>query len=410
MDKKIKVYHILDHFVPEYSGYTFRTQYILRFQRKLGLEPTAIISPKYSEGLRHYEIINEIPCLRSIMEQNRLIKKVPFLREKLLMNHFQQDIFKIISQDSADIIHAHSPILCGLPAYAVAKRLKLPFIYEVRALWEDAAVDLGKTQEGSFRYSVTRYLETSLLKKADKIITICDSLKKEMVKRGIEEEKIHVIVNGVDIEEFSPQPKDAELVSRYQLANKIILGFIGSFYKYEGLSLLIEAMPKILSRVDNVVLMLIGQGNEESALKELARKTAIMDKVIFPGQVPNAKVTDYYSLIDIFTYPRESIRLTELTTPLKPLEAMAMEKAVIGSDVGGIKELICAGKNGLLFKAGDATDLADKCLRLIHDARLRIALGKSGREYVIENRNWEKLILRHLDIYQKLSGVSNEGN
>lgn len=406
--KPIRVHHILDHFIPHYSGYTFRTESILRYQRLLGVEPTVLISPKHSQGLPRQETISGIECFRSASLNGKY--KIPFLREYALMEYFRKDILKFAQNKQPDIIHAHSPLLCGFPALKAAKKLKIPVVYEVRALWEDAAVDLGRTKEGSLRYFLTQGLETRLLKKVDAVVVICDGLKKEFVRRGIAAEKIYIVPNGVDAEKFKPLSKNSDLLKQYGLQNKVVLGFIGSFYKYEGLSLLIEAMPKILSRADNVVLMLIGQGNEYAALKELARKKGIENKVIFTGQVPNAKVTDYYSLIDIFVYPRESIRLTELTTPLKPLEAMAMEKAVLGSDVGGIKELLSDGKNGLLFKAGDAADLADKCLRLIDDECLRIALGKGGREYVVENRNWETIILKHLDIYKKLSGVGNESN
>lgn len=401
----MKIYHILDHYIPHYSGYTFRTKSILAHQKRIGIEPTLIISPKYSAGLASEEVIDGMQCFRSTSLNGKY--NFPCIREYYLMRHFQKDILRLSKDNPPDLIHAHSPLLNGFPALRVARKLDIPIIYEVRALWEDAAVDLGTTKQGSLRYLLTKSLETNLLKKVDAIVVICEGLKKEFIGRGIKAEKIYVVPNGVDAEKFKPLPKNNNLIKQYNLENKIVLGFIGSFYKYEGLSLLIEAMPKILSRADNVVLMLIGQGNEDTTLKQLAREKGIEDKVIFTGQVPNAQIADYYSLMDILVYPRENIWLTELTTPLKPLEAMAMEKAVIGSDVGGIKELVEDGKTGLLFKAGNAQDLADKCIELISNPQKRQLLGQNGREYVLRERNWETILKKHLEIYTELLEKSN---
>ena len=140
------------------------------------------------------------------------------------------------------ILHAHSPVLNAMPALRVGKRLGIPVVYEVRAFWEDAAVDHGTTTEGSLRYRLTRRLETRALRHAAHVFTICEGLRGDIVARGIAPERVTVIPNAVDIDSFEPGGlPDAALAASLDLQGATVLGFIGSFYAYEGLDLLLAA-------------------------------------------------------------------------------------------------------------------------------------------------------------------------
>jgi len=374
----------------------------MEFERKLGISPVAFISSKYSNGLKRYEIIDDIPCHRSQFPKSNFGNRIPVLKERLIMKSLQKDILRTAHYEPFAIIHAHSPILCGMPALNAARRLKIPIIYEVRALWEDAAVEQNKTKKGSPRYLLTRHLETNLLKKVDAVVTICQGLKEEIVRREVSDKKIYVIPNGVDTAKFTPLDKDPELIKRYNLKDRVVLGFIGSFFAFEGLQYLIKAMPKILAGEKKVTLLVVGAGEQEDILRNLVSNLQLGNSIIFAGQVSHDKILKFYSVMDILVYPRIGSRLTHLVTPLKSLEAMSMQKAVIGSDVGGIKELIKDGKTGLLFKAGNIDDLADKSLDLIHSKEKREELGRQARIDMIENRNWFKIIPDCLKIYEKL--------
>jgi glycosyltransferase involved in cell wall biosynthesis len=178
-----------------------------------------------------------------------------------------------------------------------------------------------------------------------------------------------------------------------------VFGFVGSFYRYEGLRFLVEAFPKILAQIPNARLLLIGGGEEEQILKDMARDQA---NIHFTGRVPHGEIDDYYSLVDVFVCPRLRMRLTELVTPLKPLESMAMGKAVLASDVGGHKELIKDGQTGCLFSAENVDDFVARSVALSRDADLRSRLGVAGRRFVAEERSWEKLVLRYLRVYDEL--------
>jgi len=315
----------------------------------------------------------------------------------------QKRLDEIIPQIKPDILHAHSPALNGLAALKAGKKHNLPVVYECRAFWEDAAVDHGTTTEGSLRYRLTHTLETHVFKQADAITTICEGLCQDIVKRGIAEDKVTVIPNAVDLEKFKDtESVNPELQNKLGLKGKIVLGFIGSFYAYEGLLLLLEALPEIVKKRPDIKLLLVGGGPQEEAVKQKAGELGLDEFVIFTGRVPHDEVQDYYNLVNIFVYPRLPMRLTELVTPLKPLEAMAQGRLVVASDVGGHKELIKDRYNGYLFGANDAHALAETVLALLDNQASWDALRQHGREFVEQQRNWSKSVSFYENVYQSL--------
>jgi glycogen(starch) synthase len=151
-------------------------------------------------------------------------------------------------------------------------------------------------------------------------------------------------------------------------------------------------------------LLLVGGGPQEAALKAQVQSLGLAQHVIFTGRVPHAEVNRYYDLIDMLAYPRHSMRLTELVTPLKPLEAMAQGHLFVASDVGGHKELITDGHNGVLFKAGSADDLADKAVAVLKRADGGQALRQAGRAFVEHERNWQRSVSVYRRIYGRALG------
>jgi PEP-CTERM/exosortase A-associated glycosyltransferase len=401
--RDMKILHILDHSVPIFSGYSFRSRSIIHAQRSLGLDPVVLTSPKHGPGPDDREEIEGIRYYRTTALSSAV--KIPFAREIHLMARLGRRISAVAREEKIDLIHAHSPLLNGLPALYVSKRLKVPMVYESRAFWEDAAVDHGTFKEGSFHYNVSRALETFLFKHTDQAVTICESMRRELGERGVPFERLKVVPNGVNIKEFTPLPRSRALADRLGLNGGPIFGFIGSFYRYEGLRFLVENFPLIRAHIPNARLMLVGGGEEEAVLKDLAKS---QDAVLFAGRVPHAEVNDYYSLIDVFVCPRLRMRLTELVTPLKPLESMAMGKAVLASDVGGHRELIRDGHTGLLFAAENSEDLVKQSVRLAKDPALRAELGESGRRFVNGERSWAKLAQRYIGIYEEANKAKRE--
>jgi PEP-CTERM/exosortase A-associated glycosyltransferase len=321
------------------------------------------------------------------------------------MNALARRITEVAREVKPQLLHAHSPVLNALPALRVGRRLGIPVLYEVRAFWEDAAVDHGRTREGAPRYRLTRALETYALKHADAVATICEGLRADIVARGVDPAKVTVVPNAVDVEKFVlGREPDGPLRRRLALDGAIVLGFIGSFYAYEGLALLLKALPRILSVEPRVHVLFVGGGAEEANLRKIAARLGLESKVRFAGRVPHAEVQRYYDLIDMLVYPRLPMRLTELVTPLKPLEAMAQGRLLAASDVGGHRELIRDQETGVLFRAGDVEALAAKVIDLLVDRRRRGELRASARRFVETERNWTSSVARYRQPYYRLTG------
>lgn len=393
----MKVLHVLDHSLPLQSGYVYRTMAILRAQKAMGLDPVCVTSPKQGRSAAGAEEMERFRFYRA--ETDGRFAGVPVLNEASLMRSLGRKIAAVAAVERPDLIHAHSPTLNGIPARRVARRCGVPFVYEVRAFWEDAAVDHGTTREWSLRYRLTRASETWLCRRADAVVTICEGLRKDLIERGIDASKIHVVPNGVDPSRFEPRPADAALRARLGLNGGPVLGFIGSFYRYEGLDILVDAMAEILRVRSDARLVLVGGGEVEEELKAQVERRGLGNAVHFSGRVPQSETAAYYSVMDLLVYPRRSMRLTELVTPLKPLEAMALGKAVVGSDIGGIRELVENGVTGRLVSAGDVRSLARVCASVIEDREEMREMGKRARERAIGERAWGNIVKTYLDIY-----------
>lgn len=399
-----RVLHVLDHSIPLHSGYTFRTAALLREQRALGWETFHLTSPKQGKTIASVEDVDGLRFYRT-PSATGFLADLPIGRELALMQQLETRLEEVARDVRPDILHAHSPVLNALPAIKVARRLGIPVVYEIRAFWEDAAVDHGSTTEGSLRYRATRALETRAIRQVDHVFTICEGLRADIVARGIPASKVTVIPNAVDIASFQlASPPDPQLQEKWGLTGKTVVGFIGSFYAYEGLDLLLDALPELIRQRPDVRLLLVGGGPQEANLRQQAERLGLGDHVIFTGRVPHQDVGRYYDLINVLAYPRHPMRLTELVTPLKPLEAMAQGQLFVASDVGGHKELIEHGKTGILFKAGDCKALSEALLGLLNDCQRWPELKANGRHFVEVVRNWRNSVANYVAPYQRLIG------
>ena len=399
-----RILHVLDHSIPLHSGYTFRTAALLREQRALGWETFHLTSPKQGQAVAAFEDVDGLRFYRT-RAATGLLATLPVAGEFALMRQLEARLEQIARDIRPDIIHAHSPVLNALPAIRVGRRLKIPVVYEIRAFWEDAAVDHGTTTENSLRYRLTRAMETRAIRSADHVFTICEGLRNDIIGRGIAAAKVTVIPNAVDVASFQlARPADPQLQEKWGLTGKTVVGFIGSFYAYEGLDLLLDALPELLRQRPDVRLLLVGGGPQEANLRQQAERLGLGEHVIFTGRVPHQEVARYYDLINVLAYPRHPMRLTELVTPLKPLEAMAQGQLFVASDVGGHKELIEHGKTGILFTAGNCTALTTAMLGLLNDRQHWPELKANGRHFVEAVRNWRNSVANYVAPYQRLIG------
>lgn len=397
-----RILHVLDHSLPLHSGYTFRTRAILKAQAAAGWDVAGITGVRqYQHGLvpgAPSQTVEGLTFYRTLAEASgpsplREWREVSLLADAIVALHGEWPF---------DLLHAHSPALNGLAALRASQRLGVPLVYEIRAFWEDASVGNGTGTEGSAKYRLTRALENHVVRHADHVAVICEGLKSDLIERGLPATKIVVSPNGVDLELFgSPPAADEALAAELGLTGKDVIGYIGSFYDYEGLDDLIAAMPLMQN---DAHLVMVGGGPMEQALRAQSEASPAADRIHFVGRVPHQEVERYYSLVDILAYPRKRMRLTDLVTPLKPLEAMAQGRLVAASDVGGHKELIHDRDTGTLFAADDPADMAKAIDGLFADRAGWGAMRIRARQFVEAERSWQRNIYRYDPVYHLLLG------
>jgi len=403
--RPLRVLHVLDHSWPVHTGYSIRSLHLLAAQYRLGLRPQALTGPlqivddpNAKETVVENITYRRTPFLGKFSEW-AISRRRPILREVAIVHLIRNRILEVVENEPLDLIHAHSPALCGLGALQAARSKHIPFVYELRAFWEDAAVDQNKTSTRSLRYRMSQKLEDYVVHRADAVVGISQSILNELKKRKAHPAKLFFVPNGVDTEKFSPVSRDESLAAKLELGSEPVLGFIGSLYRWEGVAWLVRAVVELRHRGTACKLLIVGDGEEMPAVREAVQELNAEDFIQILGRVPHDEIERYYSVVDVLVYPRHSIRLTELVTPLKPLEAMALGKAILGSDVGGIRELVEPEKTGVLFRADNVDDFCVQAKRLLAQASLRHKLAEQAREFILREKDWKIVAQRYINIY-----------
>lgn len=466
--RPLKVLHVLAVSVPHVNGYTIRSKYIIDTQREEGLDPLVVTSPYYQRneasktdatiaGTNYFRVPHPMDTterdltrvlFRGVNKAQRILKRVKYygsylarraspsveatpptkpaeqtkasplyqksldyiwtLGNKLLMKRFEEGISRVVERERPDLIHAHSPFRCGLPALHVARQYKIPFIYEVRGMWEESAVaSKGEDTRNTLFYQVWRDAETAVMKEADGLVCICEQLRQEAISRGVAPERIVVVPNAVDSDSFQPPGEGVAVPEKVTEVRKqlrgLTLGYIGSLRKLEGVDELVRGAAEMMRRGRDISLLIVGSGDNINELKELSQSLGLGERAIFTGRVPHEEVAFYYEMIDAFVISRPDLRVTRMVTPLKPLEAMAMQRPVVVSDLPALRELVQEGRTGLLYRPGDIEDLATQCARLQDEPALRASLSEEARRWVLAERTWPKVLQRLSPIYEALA-------
>lgn len=280
----------------------------------------------------------------------------------------------------------------ALAALIAARRLGIPFLYEVRGLWEITETVAKPLFRGTERFEQEKALETFVANEADKILAITNQVADELRERGVDGAKISVVPNAVDTDRFVPIPKDTGYAKKIKIDPDLpTIGFAGSIVGYEGLDTLLDASKVLDDRGVRHQVVIAGSGSAEAELKKQATDGAVRN-VHFVGRLPQNEMPRLLSVFDIVACPRKRFEITELVSPLKPLEAFASGCATVLSNVAPNVDL--AGTNqdrALLFPAGDAIALADKLESLLNDDDLRRAISRGGRLWTIRNRRWSNI-------------------
>jgi PEP-CTERM/exosortase A-associated glycosyltransferase len=405
----VKVLHVLESSIPDTGGYTIRARAIVDFQKRSGLEPAVVTGPIFpsknpSVTLEHFDGVpyyrtNHIPAPASAKS-----KLASYGLRAMMFSRYRRAVLDIAERERPDVIHAHSSYANAYAAFPAARRLGIPLVYEVRTLWGESAVIEDGLRHNSLKHRLVWQLELGAMRGADLVVPIARGIRSELVRRGIPSSKLEVVPNGVDSTRFIPGVRDAARALAAGVDGSFVLGFVGSIRRLEGLTTLLAALAICRGQGRNMRLVVVGEGPERKVLQAEAERLGLTG-VTFTGNVPHTDVASWYSIMDVLVYPRMRAVINERVTPLKPLEAMALGKVCVGSDVGGLTELIHDGETGVVFRADDAGDLAAKLMGLMDDRSRMERLRHTALEFVRRERDWRSIVPRYLELYNRIISV-----
>jgi glycosyltransferase involved in cell wall biosynthesis len=306
-----------------------------------------------------------------------------------------------------DIIHANLPLV---PSFGIPKESSKAVVCAVHSTWKGEALvtkrdnpkNLNPNEKMMLRFNfMLRSYEKKLMDRSDALIAVSKYTVNELTELyGINEEKIHVIYNGVDINKFKPRTNKTELKREFGLdeKQKTVL-FVGRLYHRKGLETLLHSVPPVLQEFKDVKFAISGTGfkEKEESLKMLAKELDIEEHVTFLGYVPDEKLPYLYAASDIFVLPAIYENF-----PFAILEAQATGLAVISTKVGGIPEFLVDNENGFLIDPGDTAQLTKKVLTLLQDPKLAKEMGERGRKLIEEKLSWRLITKQVVDLYHKL--------
>jgi len=401
-----RVLHLVTDALPSTNaGYTVRTQQVALAQRAAGLDPhvaTRIGFPVTAGAVdgRATVTVDGVPY-------HRLLPWVMPGRMDTLYETHLRHAARLARDLQPSVLHAASNYANALIALALRDATKLPVVYEVRGFWEDTWLSRHATAKDlklSDRYVRTRALEAHCMLAADVVVTLGEAMREEILARGVPEDKVIIVPNGVSEDFLSPLPDGAALKAALGINDgEHVVGLVSSLVAHEGIGTLLEAVKILNDRGIPTRALIVGDGQERTALERQAASLGV--NAIFTGRVPMRAVREYHAVLDVFVVPRTPDRVCQLVTPLKPVEAMASGLPVVVSAVRALEEIINDQVTGLTSPPLDAGALADRLQELLRSPELRTALGASAREWVARDRTWAHNAVRYRAAYERLGAV-----
>ena len=412
-----RLVYVLHNSLPYSSGgYATRSHGVAAGLHEIGVDVQCITRPGFPLDIKPELEANEVPA-QDVIDGVSYSRTLSPLRagksEYEYMMQAAARLEKLLVARGAGYVQAASNYVTGLPALIAARRLGLPFFYEVRGLWEITRISREPEFERSVAYHIQRQMESVVAREADHVFTLTQPMLEELVARGVDEQKITLLPNSVDADKFLPRGRDTGLAQRLGIPDGVpVIGYIGTFVAYEGLEDLAAACVKLHESGQDFRLMLIGNENASGQgrgpiSEEIVRITdegGIADKLIMPGRIPHEEVAAYYSLVDVSPFPRKPWPVCEMVSPMKPLEALAMEKAVVVSSVRALTEMIQDGVTGRVFEKGSIDSLFQVLREMIADPAQRERFGTAGREWVKQERSWTQVATHIAETMRMVDG------
>jgi glycosyltransferase involved in cell wall biosynthesis len=387
-----RVLHIVKESLPFFErGYTLRSHATFLAQKLAGFDPVVVTSL----GFPRQQGFDPFPLTEMIdgIEHHRLdlgpaynLREVPFdlqLSDQATLTRELAEQLRPALIQAGSGYRGFETALVGL---AVAKCLGVPFIYEVRSFLEHTWTGEIERSESGEQYHRRRQQELRCMLEADHVITIAEGMRDHIVARGVPAEKVSVVPNVVDVDRFTPRDADLELQRKYGIEGRPVLGYISNLGQREGIEHLIRAVAILRDQGMDVAGLVVGEGPSGEALERLVGELGLTGHVVLTGHVDNHRIEDHYAMIDLFVIPRIDDLASRLVVPLKPLEAMAMQRPVIAADLPALRELVAPGERGEVFSPGNPKALAAVAEKLIAYPDQRARLARGGRSWVLRER------------------------
>lgn len=355
------------------------------------------------EDVWYKGLVRRVPKIQGWSKRiNRLRYAITFQER-----HWYSAIASLVRDFHLEALHVHDLPMLGT-SLAVGKEYSIPVISDLHENYPAAikyyfhAGRFSETIKHKIFYDARRwnYYETSSVSKADHVLVVVEEAKERLVNKGICTESITVIENTEDIDNFNGYPIDEVLLNRFR--NDFVVSYIGGFGgEHRGLDTAIAAMPEILQSIPNALLLLVGNGTIKPRLEQMTAELSLGDRVCFIDWQPFEKVPTFIELSAVCLVPHQSNPHTEATSPHKLFQYMLLKKPVIVSSCKPLKRVIEETKAGLVFEAGNRSDLAKEVIRL-KDEELRRELGVNGQQAVYKKYNWSRTSQDLLAVYERL--------
>jgi len=405
-----RVVHLLNNALPQVqAGYTLRAHRVALAQRAQGVDPVMVtkLGFPWRQGFGtapDRDVVDDIRYVHVPDPGGDIVFGTAERVERSI-----ERMGPVVADLRPAVLHPTTPYDNAQVMLALGRAMGVPVVYEVRGFLEETWLSRHAGVPGledMDRYRRMRDTEGWCAAQADHVVTLGEAMKADLVSRGVEAGRITVVPNAVDTDLFVPGDRGGPVRARLGVPDRrVLLGYISSLVPYEGVEVLLHATRHLLDRGQDVAVVVVGDGTARAGWEHEAERLGLGDRATFTGRVPHDDIQAYYEAIDVFVVPRRDERVCRNVTPLKPVEAMALERCVVVSDLPALAEMVEEGVSGLTFAAEDPVDLADVVEPLLDDPGARERLGKVARERIVAERTWAANGRRYAQIYRDLGAL-----
>lgn len=411
----LRVLHILTNSLPHtQSGYSLRTHRILTALHDQGIESVALTRTGYPVMVGVLAAADE-----DLVDGIRYVRTLPSRLPRTQEQRLQAEVLRaldLVAEFRPHVIHATTNYYNALVAHAVSTATGLPWVLEVRGLMEKTWIASRPTGQGkreaadSEKARLVAARETELATSADAVVTLSRTMVDELTERGLPAEQVTIVPNGVDKSLFADHltPREARESLGIGMEEAFVVGAVSALVDYEGFDTLLRAVARLtsddampVSLRERLQVVIAGDGTAAPGLRALARELGIADRVIMPGRVPRHAARDWVQALDVVVVPRHDVEVARTVTPQKPVEAMALGRPVIVSDLPALRETVTDADycvRATMVTAGSAQELAAAIAALSRDPARAPQLADHGR-HAASHRTWPALVQRYGKLY-----------